>query len=209
MNFLLPSLLAAPSLKLADSITQLAQLGLTDLHIDCMDFQYAHNFGLNIQNIKDILSLYPQCTLDVHLMTQPTSKILLSKLIKIGVENISVHWNTLDTDTQKWILEQPINLRIALSPSERIPENCPTERLLILCVNPGFSHQTLQEPVLEKAKQAKQQGFNIMLDGGINQDNIETVLKISPDHIVMGGGLLKYGAEQQKYILSKIRDLRG
>ncbi|UTC24615.1 hypothetical protein MMH89_00345 [Candidatus Comchoanobacter bicostacola] len=209
MNFILPSLLAAPSLNLADCITQLMQLGLKDLHIDCMDFQYTHNFGLNIQNMKDIRSRYPECTLDVHLMTKPTSKALLNQLIEIGIKNISVHWNTLDTATQQWLIKQPIDLRIALSPDESIPSNCPTQRLLILCVNPGFSHQALQVSMLEKAKQAKQQGFDVMLDGGINLDNIEKVLKVNPDHIVMGGGLLKHSPEQQKSILSKIKDLRG
>ena len=209
MNFLLPSLLAAPSLNLADCITDLMYLGLNDLHIDCMDFQYTHNFGLNIQNMKDIKSRYPACTLDVHLMTNPTSKELLNQLIEIGITNISVHWNTLDKPTQQWLIKQPINLRVALSPDENIPTNCPTKRLLILCVNPGFSHQTLQVAMLEKAKQAKQQGFNVMLDGGINLDNIEAVMEVNPDHIIMGGGLLKHSPEQQKTILSTIKDLRG
>lgn len=209
MNLILPSLLAVPPLELRESIESCIALGLHHFHIDMMDFQYTHNFGLSMHTIEDIQTAFPNIELDVHLMTRPTSRPLLKKLISLNIKNISVHWDTLTQEDQTWLCKQDINLRLAYSPDEPLPENLPCNRVLILCVNPGFSHQEIQEAALEKANIAKQRGLDVMVDGGINQSNITSIMALKPEHLVIGGGLMRLDDTKKKAFIQQIMDLQG
>ena len=206
MNIILPSLLASPSLTLGKSIAAFIEQGLCDFHVDIMDYHFTQNFGLSIHHIEEIQASFPSSKLDVHLMTKPTRRVLIEKLIQLGIQDISVHWNTLSPQDQQWILKQDLELRIAINPDEKIPHNLPTSRVLILCVNPGFSHQDFQPKVLEKIKEAKQLGLNVTVDGGINQNNITDIIQHRPDHLVIGSGLIKIAPSEQLQLIKKVQD---
>ena len=191
---IMPSLLAAPSLNLYHEIESLIQEGFLTLHIDMMDYHYTNNFGLSPQICQDILKTFPKVTLDVHLMTNPTPLDLISRLQDMGITDISVHPNTLS---------MPSHLRAALR-IEEAHNFSSYQKLLFLCVNPGFANQPMDTSVLEHAKVAKQKGHNITLDGGINLKTLDQVLAINPDNIVIGGGL--FGKDREA-LLVRLKDL--
>lgn len=192
---IMPSLLAAPSLQLYQSIEDLLQEGFRTFHIDMMDYHYTHNFGLTPKICEDILKAFPKVSLDVHLMTNPTPPELIQRLQDIGIQDIAVHPGTLPNI--------PSNLRIALSPEEA---TTPIDHkdLLFLLVSPGFSHQAMNPEILTYAKKAKDKGSNITLDGGINLQTLDTVLQINPDRIVIGGGLF---SKDREALMVRLRDL--
>lgn len=70
-------------------------------------------------------------------------------------------------------------------------------RVLIMSVEPGFGGQAFVPFALEKIKQLnkiKEDGnydFTIQVDGGINIDNIEDVIKCGARDIVIGSSLFK------------------
>ena len=209
MNLILPSLLAAPTLHLKDALDELITIGLTDFHIDIMDYHYTPNFGLSIHHLEDIISAYPQSKIDVHLMTQPTQRSLLEQLIHLGIEHISVHTQTLSKPDLDWLKTQKIQLRVALNPNEPIPKDLISDQVLILCVNPGFSHQKFQETQLLKIKQAKALGLDVMVDGGVNLNNISSIMQHKPDHLVIGSGLFKRNLSERQDFINLIKDLQG
>lgn len=189
----MPSLLAAPPLTLKESIAELIEEGFHIFHVDMMDYHFTNNFGLTPQICEDILKTFPEVTLDVHLMTNPTPPGLIARLQDMGISDISVHPNTMANSN---------NLRTALSPEEPLTQD---KKLLLLAVSPGFSNQTLQTHVLEKAIQAKALGANIILDGGINLSTLDAVLNTQPDAIVIGSGL--FGADRKQLIQKLKTDL--
>lgn len=192
---IMPSLLAAPSLELSKHIENLIDKGFKTFHIDMMDYHYTHNFGLTPQICQDILKQFPEITLDVHLMTNPTPEHLIQRLQDMGVTDIAIH-----PQTMKAI---PEGFRVALSPNE-LSEASKHSRLLFLTVNPGFSYQKMDTSILAHAKKAKEKGANITIDGGINLETLDQVLAISPDNIVIGGGLFNQDKDQ---LLSRLRSL--
>ncbi len=208
MNIILPSLLAAPTLHVGQSIDEFIQLGLEDFHVDIMDYHFTPNFGLSIHHIEEIQSSYPKSKIDVHLMTTPTRRELIEQLIHMGIKSISVHLETLSSDTLAWLIKQQIQVRVALNPSEPIPADLPFNRVLILCVNPGFSHQKFQTEQLDKISQAKRLGLDIIVDGGINKANIHQVMALNPNHIVIGSGLTKLNHQGKAHLIQTIMDLQ-
>jgi ribulose-phosphate 3-epimerase len=209
MNTILPSLLAVPTLHVGKSIDEFIQLGLQDFHVDIMDYHFTPNFGLSIHHIEEIQLAYPKSNIDVHLMTSPTRQELIEKLIHIGIKDISIHLDTLSPNTLSWINQQSINIRTALNPSDPIPKDLPSNRVLILCVNPGFSHQKFQEEQLKKIAQAKALGLDVMVDGGINHNNIHQIMPLNPDHLVIGSGLTKLSTAEKANLIQTITDLQG
>lgn len=189
-----PSLLAAPSLTLYQSIEKMLSLGFTQFHIDIMDHHFTKSLGLSPKHCEDILRYFPEVTLDVHLMMDPTPIELIEHLQSLNITDISIHPKTFSHPHTK--------LRAALCPNETIlPKN---KQLLFLTVTPGFSFQTMQNEVLTRASIAKQKGHNITIDGGVNIDNIEQVIAIQPDNIVIGGGLF---GQNSKQLILRLKDL--
>ena len=211
MSTILPSLLAANPLQLDKAIQSIIDLKLKHVHIDMMDFHFTDNFGLTPAMCKHILKQYPDLTLDVHLMTQPTSMPLIHTLTNLGITNITIHPHTLPKEQLQRLLNDPqINLRIAVLPSEELTaHHLSYPNLLFLAVNPGFSHQKMQTHVLHNMQKANEAGINTVLDGGVNIDNITEVMSYKPDAIVIGGGLFSATKQEQQKLLKTIADLQG
>lgn len=203
---ILPSLLASNPLKLHQDIENLLQLGINHFHIDMMDYHFTPNFGLSVACCSAILSTFPEVTLDVHLMMNPTPIAVIKDLLAIGVNEISIHKNTVSQkDWNELTTFNELKLRLALLPSEALQGSVP-ERILLLAVSPGFSGQEMQPEVLEKSYQATLMGSDVMFDGGVNLNTADKVLKSRPSSIVIGSGLIGQPAEQQKKLMNLLMD---
>ncbi len=210
---ILPSLLAAPSLELHRSIEAMLTLGLTHFHIDMMDYQFTPNFGLSLDLCRAILQTFPEASLDVHLMTNPTQPALVDALLEMGITDITVHLNTLSQDQIKTLSKTPsIRLRVALSHHDQLDQVMQQEkftllkpkRLLILAVTPGFCGQKMQPTALALTQKANQLGFDTMLDGGVNLDSCHDVKVSQPNSVVVGGGLFNQPHDKQTALISQL-----
>ena len=205
-----PSLLAANPINLEHDIEDMLSLGLNAFHIDMLDYQFAPNFGLSIDCCRSILKRFPNVHLDVHLMMNPTPIHIIESLLEIGIQDISIHLDTLsDTDREKCLSLKDVNIRIAVRPEEPLDHYQMYPRLLLLAVSPGFSGQRMESSVLDKALAAHKLGIDVLLDGGINLSTIQSVMQAKPNTIVIGGGLVQQPKEQQVKLLNQIKDLQG
>lgn len=204
---ILPSLLAASQLKLHQAISNMLDLGLSHLHIDMMDYHFTHNFGLTPSICREIIKTFPEVTLDVHLMTNPTPTHLIEQLSDMGITDISVHTNTLSKDDLLRLQNTAnLELRIALLPTENIADYLNYKKLLILAVNPGFSHQALQQNALHNAKIAASHHIDTMFDGGVNISTAHMIKDAQPSSVVVGGGLFGKSKQEQQSLITLLTD---
>lgn len=207
---ILPSLLAAPQLQLHKAIEEMMDLGLNHFHIDMMDYHFTHNFGLTPSICKAIIQSFPNATLDVHLMTNPTPLQLIDQLLDLEIYNISLHPHTLsEHDLSSVKNNKAIKLRMAMLPHQDISEFIEYPSILALAVNPGFSHQKMHANVLHNVNIATSNNIDVMLDGGVNLESAQHVKKAKPSSVVVGGGLFGKSRNEQKQLIHQLTGLQG
>ena len=91
--------------------------------------------------------------------------------------------------------EKNIEFSLALKPETPVETVFPflkrLKSVLLLSVIPGPSGQGMQHFVLEKAQQIKKRNrrIKIELDGGINEQNLETVITFGIDYLAIGSAI--------------------
>ena len=198
-----PSILSANFSCLADDVQRLEKSGIKDIHLDIMDGHFVDNITFGVGIIK---SLRP-CTktnFDAHLMvTRPDA--LLAGLADAGVNSVTVHkeaclhlYHTLET-----IKKLGMNGGVVLNPAtdyeslKYVAEDGLLTRVLIMSVEPGFGGQAYLPMSTNKIKKLARwradNGFDfvIQVDGGINVNNIKTVIEAGADDIVIGSAVFK------------------
>ena len=193
---LYPSLLAANPLKIGNCIQSCVKSNLSTLHIDIMDMHYVPNLGLNIQLCKQINKEFPEVLLNVHLMTLAPEKII-EQLFKLSIHAIAFHPMTT-VDTAKLIKEIQSNgilAGIAINPFEDL---LPFERylcdyFLVMGVSPGFSGQKFNSTTFDKINELKSNSYTdqkgIIVDGGVNLDNINELMRLGVQGCVLGNAI--------------------
>jgi ribulose-phosphate 3-epimerase len=105
------------------------------------------------------------------------------------------------------VVKSGMHCGISINPSTSIEDICPLlERGLIhvvdiLAVEPGFGGQRFQKAALSKIRSLKvwrdwksPHAFDIMVDGGINQETVADVVKAGADVLVAGTYLFRHPA---------------
>ncbi|MBO8140020.1 MAG: ribulose-phosphate 3-epimerase [Thermosipho sp. (in: Bacteria)] len=194
------SILAADLSDLKTEIKRVEPF-IDEIHFDIMD----GHFVPNLTFAYPILEAVKKCTklpIDAHLMvTNPEFHV--EKLIKLGVDRITIHIETTyhinklisqikETNTEAFVT---LNPGTPLNIIEEVLSD--VDGILVMSVNPGFSGQKFIAKSLEKIKKLKEWKSNygmdylIAVDGGINNDNIQTVVNAGADILIMGYGIFK------------------
>lgn len=193
-----PSILAADFSCLADDVKRLEQSGIKDLHLDVMDGHFVSNITFGIDLIKH-LRLKTKMNFDAHLMvTNPDA--LLNGLKEAGVNSVTVHveackhlYHTVET-----INKLGMQGGIVLNPSTNfeslkyMAEDNIIKKVLVMSVEPGFGGQAYLPMSTKKIKDLanwrdeNNYNFIIQVDGGINLNNIQTVVDAGATDIVIG-----------------------
>lgn len=190
------------------------------IHCDVMDGKFVSNFTYSsglVHQIKKETFL----PLDVHLMVDKPSKFLLFKFLRSKPYSLSLHYEAYKdkkvlVKNLQYIYKKGTKAGIAISPKTSVDEVLDIlpycQYVVVMGVEPGKSGQKLIENCLEKIIPIREYynklGINdieIEIDGGINGDNIETVLKLGYDVVVMGSYLYKYPDTQA--IIHKVKSL--
>ena len=211
------SILSADFLRLDSEIRIIADGGADFIHIDAMDGQFVPNISFG-QFLAHQLAAEYSLPHDIHIMAvEPERQI--EAFLTDRTEYIVVHYETVShlDSTLKYIRSLGVKSGVAINP-ESPPDvigrvlDC-ADQILIMSVNPGFGGQKFNETAIGKIKHFADMrtefGYNyeISVDGGINEDNIETVTAAGADILIVGSSIFK--ATDKVRVMHNIRELAG
>jgi len=212
---LAPSILDADFSCLEKELRKIEEGGADLIHLDIMDGHFVPNISFGAKIVKSIKKK-TSLPVEVHLMIENPSNHIKS-FIDAGGDVIIVHYETcrhLDRVIQT-IIDNDVKSGVALNPTttlnviEYIINKIDT--LLLMTVNPGFGGQKFIPEMLEKIKKAKElinnqkKPINIEVDGGINFNNINEVIKAGANIIVAGQIIFK--SKNPKATINKIKNI--
>lgn len=215
MSLIAPSILSADFTKIKEAVEMVEEAGADLIHIDVMDGHFVPNltFGPQlIASLKEKTSL----PLDVHLMVKnPHSFIPLFH--EAGADWISIHLEAsihLHRDISL-IKEFQKKAGLALNPATPIHLMNDILReldyVLLMTVNPGWGGQKFVESCYSKISQLKswikgqKLQIPIEVDGGVNLDNMEKLIKEGADILVAGSSI--FHAENSHDALIRMKEL--
>lgn len=198
-----PSILAANFSCLGDEIQAAERGGAAILHVDVMDGHFVPNITVGLPVVKS-LARFTKLPIDAHLMISEPG-IYATQFVEAGARMVSVH---VEADpnlhrTLTAIRAAGAHPGVVLNPAT--PLSAIEEALLfvdyvlVMSVNPGFGGQKFIPQTLEKIKRLRQSiderqlKVRIEIDGGVDRNNIETVVAAGAEIIVAGSAVFGTG----------------
>lgn len=201
MALLAPSILSADLTNLSQQIRMVEMGGADWIHCDVMDGHFVPNitFGPILVDAARRITKLP---LDVHLMIK-NPDMYLEDFITAGADIISVHFEEVVhlNRTINRIKELGAKAGVVINPSTPVSSLKDiaeyTDLVLIMSVNPGFGGQSFINNSLRKIKEAvklrqdMKANFIIEVDGGVDLNNIKSILEVGCDAFVIGSSIFK------------------
>ncbi len=214
---LAPSILSADFNRLGEQISIVENCGCEWLHIDVMDgmFVPSISFGMPvISNIRKESDMY----FDVHMMVEDPGRYI-TDMKETGAQLVTVHAEAckhLDRVLGQ-IHDAGMEAGVALNPATPLcmVENVfsKADLILLMSVNPGFGGQSYIPYMTKKIRKlrcmiedAGYPDIMIEVDGGVNKDNLETILDAGANIIVAGSAVFKGDIEENYFALQDVID---
>lgn len=198
-HIIAPSILSADFANLQRDIEMLNESQAEWIHVDVMDGVFVPNISFGFPVLKAVKK-YAKKPLDVHLMIVNPEKYI-EEFASAGADIITVHYEActhLHRVIQS-IKNTGCKAGVALNPHTPIEALhdviADLDLVLIMSVNPGFGGQQFIPNSLTKIKAIKQMAelknpkLIIEVDGGINELNMESVIRAGASAIVAGNAI--------------------
>jgi ribulose-phosphate 3-epimerase len=212
-HLIAPSILTANFLRLEEEIEMVNGSEADLLHLDIMDGVYVPNLTFGFPVIRQIKSVSKK-PLDVHLMIVDPDRYL-EAYRDAGADWLTVHYETCEHlhRTIQRIKELGMKASVSLNPHTEVsllePVLGDLNMVLIMSVNPGFGGQKFIEGSYEKIRKLRhmidQAGLQtlIQVDGGVNEDNIGSLMDAGVDVFVVGNTI--FSAPDPVQMISKLK----
>lgn len=202
-----PSILSADFARLGDEIQAAERGGAGIIHVDVMDGHFVPNITIGPMVVKAAHKV-TSLPLDCHLMiTDPD--LYLEDFCRAGAAMISVHVEAVyhlhrtvtrirNLGCRPGVVLNPATPLVALE--EILPY---VDYVLLMSVNPGFGGQSFIEASLDKVSRLRdmieRRGLKtqIEIDGGIDEDNVGTVVRAGARWLVAGSAIFGHGTAEE------------
>ena len=210
-----PSILASDFSKLGDEVTAIAKAGADYIHVDVMDGHFVPNISMGPSIVKSVRNK-TSIPFDVHLMIDPIEPYI-DDFIKAGANIISIHPEANDNIEKciDKIKSNNVKAGLAINPDTNwevvIPFLDKLDMIVVMSVHPGFGGQKFIPSALEKLKLLRKKidethpHIELEIDGGVNFDNIDSILKAGANVIVAGTTTFTGGEIEYANNISKLR----
>ncbi len=196
-----PSILAGDFAAMGKSVAALSIWGADMVHCDVMDGVYVPNITFGMPMIKAIRK-HTTLPLDVHLMIVEPEKYI-QEFIDAGADRICFHPETCkDSIAQLNGIKAKgvkagiaINADVLCEPYLDLLKHC--DFVMLMSVQAGYGGQSFIPKTLEKIKvvdafiKENNLDVDIEIDGGINENNVQSVIDAGVSIIVAGSSVYK------------------
>jgi ribulose-phosphate 3-epimerase len=202
-----PSILSADFSRLGEEIAAVERGGAGILHVDVMDGHFVPNITLGLPVVKSIARA-TSLPIDAHLMISEPGRYA-EQFVEAGARMVSVH---IEADAHVHRTLASIKSAGALAgvvinpatPLESLSEALLfADYVLVMSVNPGFGGQRFIPTSIDKVRrlrgmiEERNLPTRIEIDGGIDADNIASVVAAGAEIIVAGSAIFGSGAPEK------------
>jgi ribulose-phosphate 3-epimerase len=209
-----PSILSADFSRLGEEIEAVTRGGATILHFDVMDGHFVPNLTVGLPVLKSIARA-TDLPIDAHLMISEPGRYA-EQFVEAGAKMVSVH---VEADahlhrTLASIKSAGAQAGVVINPATPVKSLDEAlhfaDYVLVMSVNPGFGGQKFIPTSIDKVRRLRrmiderQLETRIEIDGGIDVDNIASVVAAGAEIIVAGSAV--FGADNPEAAVRGLRE---